>query len=129
MTLDEWRTVQETEPATPRQRGAVMGQFTQLGYHRRYDRAARLAVAARILGLDGLATTSDLTTGQAGMLLGTLSGFASRAALDAEFPSPATRKARRRARQPFPGADPLPFKKALAECIAACGTLPWDRVA
>ena len=128
MNLAEWRTVQETELASPRQRGAVMGQFTRLGYGRA-DRAARLAVAARILGLDDLASTGDLTTGQAGMLLGTLSGFASRAGLGAEFPSPAARKARRRARQPFPGVDPPPFKEALAECIAACGTLPWDRVA
>ena len=128
MNLAEWRTVQETELASPRQRGAVMGQFTRLGYGRA-DRAARLAVAARILGLDDLASTGDLTTGQAGMLLGTLSGFASRAGLASEFPSPAARKARRRARQPFPVADPQPFREALAECIAACGTLPWDRVA
>jgi hypothetical protein len=120
MNLDEWRTVQETEPATPRQVGAVMGEFKRLGYGRaHYDRTARLAVTARILGLDVLASTKGLTMGEAGSLMTALRGFASRAALDARFPSPAARKARDRAQ----------YREALAGCLAACDVLPWDRAA
>lgn len=58
-----------TEPATPTQVGAVIGEFDRLGI---YQRDERLALSAALLGLAELASTNDLTMGQAGKLVGIL---------------------------------------------------------
>ena len=65
-------------PATARQAGALAGRFAGLGVT---DRAERLAVCAALLGLDGLATSRDLTVGQAGRLLHALGDCQDRAEL------------------------------------------------
>jgi hypothetical protein len=68
MTRDEWNAVLATEPATPAQRGAIMGEFGRLGFGA-HDRDQRLATAAAILGLDTLGSVRDLVMGDAGRLL------------------------------------------------------------
>jgi hypothetical protein len=80
MRLDEWHAVLATEPATPYQRGAIMGEFERLGYGRA-DRAERLAVCAALLDLDDLGSTAHLVMGQAGQLYRLLLGIAGRAEL------------------------------------------------
>ena len=81
MTLEEWHEVLATEPATPRQVGAVMGEMHRLGLADPADRAERLAVCAELLGLDDLASTRDLTMGEAGELLRLLQDCRMRAGL------------------------------------------------
>ncbi len=74
-----------TEPATPRQLGAVMHEFERLGYRRStVDRPARLGVAAALLHLEQLGSTHDLTMGEAGRLLHMLQGFRSGSRADLE---------------------------------------------
>jgi hypothetical protein len=105
MTLDEWHQVLATEPATPRQLGAVLHQFERLGYQdNRWDRPARLAAAAALLHLGQLDSTRQLTMGQAGQLLHALQGFRSRAQLETRLRRP----------------DPLPLatRQALAVLLA-----------
>jgi len=58
-----------TEPATPTQVGAAIAEFERLGIH---DRSERLALSAALLSLDELTSTTDLTMGQAGKLVGIL---------------------------------------------------------
>jgi hypothetical protein len=72
MHRDEYLAMLITEPATPNQRGAIMREFGRLGFHPRRDRAERLAVCARLLGLDSLESTAGLTQGQAGQLVNAL---------------------------------------------------------
>jgi len=69
MTRDEYLSVLECEPATPRQRGAVMGECVRLGLIRR---AERLAVLACLLDVDALDSTAELSMGQAGQLINRL---------------------------------------------------------
>ena len=69
MTREEWNKVLAIAPLTAAQRGAIQGEFTRLGVT---DRAERLAISAALLGLDRLGSTTDLTQGQAGKLLGQL---------------------------------------------------------
>lgn len=69
MTREEWCAYAESVPLTPDQRGAILGHCERLGLT---DRAERLAVFAELLGLDDLATTADLTLGQAGRLVNLL---------------------------------------------------------
>ena len=71
MTRDEWNQVLATEPATSNQLGAIMREFTRLGFGDA-DRAERLAVCAELLELDELGSSGDLTMGQAGMLVNVL---------------------------------------------------------
>jgi len=80
MNLEEWREVQATEPATPKQVGAIRGQFMRLGFGEA-DRAGRLAICAALAGLDQLRSTCDLTIGQAGQLYRRLDGIGSRGEL------------------------------------------------
>ena len=56
-------------PATGRQVRALQAAFADLGYTRRSDRPARLTAAATALGISRLDSFTDLTTGQAGILL------------------------------------------------------------
>jgi hypothetical protein len=65
--LGEWHQVLATAPATPNQRGAIMGEFERLGFEEA-DRAERLAICAALAGLENLGSTADLTMGQAGQL-------------------------------------------------------------
>lgn len=83
MNREEYLAMLDTEPATPTQRGAVMGEFARLGFHPRRDRAERLAACARLLGLDALDSTAGLTMGQAGQLVNTLRHVRDRAELAA----------------------------------------------
>jgi hypothetical protein len=82
MTRDEWNLVLATEPATRHQRGAIMREFERLGFGEA-DRAERLAICARIAGLETLGSISDLTMGQAGQLVHALMDCTSRADLPA----------------------------------------------
>lgn len=79
MTWPEWCAYAESTPATPDQVGTVAGHMERLGYT---DRAERLAVTARLLGLAELGSTRDLTLGQAGRLCRLLPGVRDRAELD-----------------------------------------------
>jgi hypothetical protein len=66
------RTRQDTDPLTRTQLGAVHGEFERLGFGRA-DRAERLEISAAVAGYPGkLATTKDLTMGEAGRLIGVL---------------------------------------------------------
>src|ERR1039457_2577915 len=78
MTRDEWGAVLAVEPLTPAQLGAVGHELRRLGFRGRYDRPARLAASAALLGLGELDSTKSLTMGQAGQLLRVLRGFAGR---------------------------------------------------
>lgn len=78
MTREEWLAVLDSEPATPNQRGAIMRECNRLEL---VDRDERLAVLAAMLGLDGLASTGDLTMGQAGQLVNALQRTRDRAEL------------------------------------------------
>lgn len=82
MTRDEWHQVLATEPATPDQLGAVMGEFRRLGFDHQADRAERLAACAALLGLDGLDSIRDLVMGQAGQLVHALREVTDRAELE-----------------------------------------------
>jgi hypothetical protein len=62
-------------PATAGQRGAVMGHFRRLGLAHPAWRDCRLAVTAALLDLDRVGSVNDLTGGQAGQLIRTLSYF------------------------------------------------------
>lgn len=111
MTLDEWRQVQATEPATPNQVGALHHEFKRLGYQdNRWDRPARLGAAAALLHLGQLNSTHDLTMGQAGQLLRALRGYRSRTQLEM------------RLRQ----ADPLPL--AVRQNMATLFAVQWPRL-
>lgn len=89
MKSEDWHQVLATRPATPNQRGAIMGHFERLGLHPRRDRAERLAVCAALLGIRELGSTSDLSMGQAGRLISTLRHLRDRADLPAPAALPA----------------------------------------
>jgi hypothetical protein len=82
----------DTEPLTPGQLGAIHGEFTRLGYRDPRDRAARLAVTATLARCAPIATTKDLTAGEAGRAVGALRRCADlddlADALAAERPAP-----------------------------------------
>ena len=118
MNRDDWHAILASEPATPRQRGALMREFGRLGY-RDCDRAERLAAAANLLGIANLDSVHDLLMGQAGYLLHVLPEFPDRAALEAELaPLP-----------PAPPAQPSPPSRLSTlphEFLAAY--LAWRRL-
>lgn len=116
MTRDEWNAVLATKPATPNQVGAILREFARLGY-RDADRAGRLAVSAAMLGLDELASTTDLVMGDAGRLLCMLRDIRDRGELTAMPP----------AAQPVP-ARPVPWSEVIA-AIAAAWQPIWNRAA
>ena len=112
MNLADWHAILASEPATPRQRGAVMREFGRLGF-RDCDRAERLAAAANLLGIANLDSVHDLVMGQAGYLLHVLPEFPDRAALDEELAPPA------------PPAQPSRISTLPLEFLAAY--LAWRR--
>jgi hypothetical protein len=59
-------------PLTGRQLGAIHGEFRRLGYRDRWDRAARLTATAALARCTPIATTKDLTEGEAGRVVGIL---------------------------------------------------------
>lgn len=72
------------EPATALQRGALAGEFARLGYRRsQAGRKLRLAYSAALLGVDGLSSSSELTSGDAGRLIRMLHGCRTHADLQA----------------------------------------------
>jgi hypothetical protein len=74
MTKDEWRAVAESAPATPNQVGAIRREFRRLGFGPT-DRAERLRITGQLAQADCQpATTKDLTMGQAGRVVGALTG-------------------------------------------------------
>lgn len=70
--LEEYRARLAVEPLTLNQLGAIHREFERLRYDP-YDRAGRLEISAILAGYPGeLATTKDLTMGEAGRLVGAL---------------------------------------------------------
>jgi hypothetical protein len=59
----------DTEPIRPQQRTAIQAGFGELGYGGPANRDQRLAVAARLAGLESLGSTNDLTATQARAVL------------------------------------------------------------
>lgn len=82
MDLEQWRAELATRPATVAQLGALHEHFQRLGCLRS-DRGRRLAACAALLGLDDLDTMRQLSQGQAGQLVKTLSRITSPAELAA----------------------------------------------
>jgi hypothetical protein len=82
MTLDEWHHGLATMPATSMQIGAIHGEFRRLGFGED-ERVERLAISADLLHLGELASTSDLTMGDAGRLVRLLRSYQDRAELAA----------------------------------------------
>ena len=78
MNREEYLEMLATEPATPNQRGAIMGEFARLGVA---DRGERLAACAALLGLGELGSTADLLMGEAGRLVNLLQRLRDRAEL------------------------------------------------
>jgi hypothetical protein len=58
-----------TDPIRPQQRAAIQAGFGELGYGGPANRDQRLAVAARLAGLESLGSTNDLTAAQARAVL------------------------------------------------------------
>ena len=112
MNLADWHAILASEPATARQRGAVMREFGRLGYRCR-DRAERLAATANLLGIAEVGSVHDLLMGQAGYLLHVLPEFPDRAALEAELAPPA------------PPAQPPRVSTLPHEFLAAYLTWRW----
>ena len=96
MTRDEWRALADSAPATPNQVGAIRREFFRLGFGPA-DRAERLRITGQLARADGqLATTKDLTMGQAGRVVGALTGC--RSLPDLHAAADPGRTARQRAR-------------------------------
>jgi hypothetical protein len=72
MNLTDWHGVLATEPATRNQVGAIHGKFRDLGFRPGRDRDDRLAYTAALAGLDQLDSSSQLTQGEAGRVVGQL---------------------------------------------------------
>jgi hypothetical protein len=62
-------TTDDDGPIRPQQRTAIQAGFGELGYGGEGNRDRRLQVAARLAGLDTLASTNDLTATQARLVL------------------------------------------------------------
>lgn len=88
-TLGEYRARLAAEPLTLNQLGTVHKEFVRLGWPLA-DRAGRLALSAILAEYPGkLASTKDLTMGEAGRLIGALRSCRSRADLPALADPPA----------------------------------------
>lgn len=73
-TLVEYRTRLDREPLTLNQLGRIHREFARLGYGPA-DRAERLRLTATLARVPGqLATTKDLTMGEAGRVVGLMTG-------------------------------------------------------
>lgn len=88
MKLAGWHAILATRPATPNQVGAIIGEWRRLGLGHPDDRAERLQLTARLLGLPEVGSTTDLVMGDAGRLIGMLRGCGDRASLGALLDSP-----------------------------------------
>lgn len=89
-TLAEYHARLAVEPLTSGQLGAVHGQFRRLGYPVA-DRPGRLKISAALARYPGdLASTKDLTMGEAGRLIGALESCRNLADIEAlaEPPEP-----------------------------------------
>lgn len=91
-TLAQYRARLAAEPLTLNQLGAIHREFERLGFGEA-DRAERLEVSAILARYPGqLATTKDLTMGEAGRLVGVLRSCCNLEDLDAvllaERPAP-----------------------------------------
>lgn len=74
-TLAEYRTRLDREPLTVNQLGAIHREFYRLGFHVTADRAERLRLTAILAEYPGeLATIKHLTMGQAGRVVGLMTG-------------------------------------------------------
>lgn len=74
IALDGYRARIEVEPLTVNQLGRIHREFDRLGFGRG-DRAARLRATATLAGVPGrLASTKDLTEGEAGRVVRLLVG-------------------------------------------------------
>ena len=77
MTRDEWRAFAESTPATRNLVGAIRREFERLGFGEA-GRAERLWITGQLAQAPGqLATTHDLTTGQAGRVVGAMTACTS----------------------------------------------------
>lgn len=73
-TLAEYRARLDREPLTSNQLGRIHREFERLGFTPA-DRAERLRITATLARVPGqLATTKDLTMGQAGRVVGLMTG-------------------------------------------------------
>jgi len=74
-TLAEYRARLDREPLTSNQLGRIHAEFYRLGFHVTADRAERLRLTAILARVPGqLATTKNLTMGEAGRVVGLLTG-------------------------------------------------------
>jgi hypothetical protein len=85
MNREDWYAELEIRPLTRAQLGRLHGEARRLGLSR-HD---RLTVVAALLGLDELASFTELRQGQAGAAVQALAGCPTRAALAALLPTPA----------------------------------------
>jgi hypothetical protein len=110
--LADWHAILATEPATPNQVGTVIGEWQRLGLGHPDDRAERLKLTARLLGLAKIGSTTDLVMGDAGRLIGMLRDCEDRASLGALLDGPE------------PAASPRP--SALAACLPLIAEGWWS---
>jgi hypothetical protein len=73
-TLAEYRTRLDREPLTSNQLGAIHREFYQLGFHVSADRAERLRLTAMLARVPSIDSTKNLTIGQAGRVVGLMTG-------------------------------------------------------
>jgi hypothetical protein len=81
---EDWNAELESRPLTRAQLGRLQEEARRLGL----NRTDRLTVVAVLLGLDNLASFTELRQGHAGAAVHLLAGCPSRAELDAFLPSP-----------------------------------------
>ena len=68
-TLAAWRERLATEPLTRTQLGAIHGEWRRLGLR---DRTERLRLSAALALVDTIGSTTELTMGEAGRMVGQL---------------------------------------------------------
>ncbi|MGH3283602.1 MAG: hypothetical protein ACRDPD_02760 [Streptosporangiaceae bacterium] len=74
MTLDEWHAVLERGPLTGNQLGRIHAEFRRLGFHVDRDRGERLWLTGELSGAGPIGSTRELTMGEAGRMVGILTG-------------------------------------------------------
>jgi hypothetical protein len=73
-TLAEYRARLDREPLTRNQLGAIHREFDRLGFHVTADRDERLRLTAVLARSGPIGTTKDLAMGEAGRVVGILTG-------------------------------------------------------
>lgn len=68
----ETRTPADDEPMTEAQRGQMFALWGELGYKSEADRATRLQLTARFIGVESLETSADLTQAEADRVIAAL---------------------------------------------------------